>query len=202
MITLNGAHNFAHVMVDKIEASAEEQIVTILSKKIFKDCQVRIMADVHAGKGCVVGFTSTLNSYIVPNLIGVDISCGILSYNLGQIKPDFKILDDLTVRRVYENNYDKVIAYMRGDLLFVFNFHPSISYTDYGIPVTGKFSIVLDTDNPSFGGFNRIDRNTIYISIRKAERNIINAPLYLYLYLPARTALVFKKEPVRRATDI
>jgi 1,4-alpha-glucan branching enzyme len=119
-----------------------------------------------------------------------------------KLQTDFKILDDLTVRRVYENNYDKVIAYMRGDLLFVFNFHPSISYTDYGIPVTGKFSIVLDTDNPSFGGFNRIDRNTIYISIRKAERNIINAPLYLYLYLPARTALVFKKEPVRRATDI
>jgi len=83
---------------------------------------------------------------------------------------------------------------MRGELLFVFNFHPTTSFTDYGIPVSGKFRVVLDTDDPSFGGFNRIDRKTIYISIRKAERNIINAPLYLYLYLPSRTALVFKKE--------
>lgn len=113
---------------------------------------------------------------------------------------DFKILDDLAVYRIYENNYDKVIAYTRGELLFVFNFNPTASFTDYGIPVTGKFSIVLDTDDPAFGGFNRIDRKTKYISIRKAS--LINAPLYLYLYLPARTALVFKKEPIRRATDI
>ena len=96
----------------------------------------------------------------------------------------------------------KVIAYTRGELLFVFNFNPTVSFTDYGIPLTGKFKIILDSDDPAFGGFDRIDRKTVYISIRKAERNIINAPLYLYLYLPARTALVFKREPVRRATDL
>jgi 1,4-alpha-glucan branching enzyme len=119
-----------------------------------------------------------------------------------KLHTDFKILDDLTVKRIYENNADKVIVYMRGELLFVFNFHPTTSFTDYGIPVSGKFRVVLDTDDPLFGGFNRIDRKEIYISIRKAERNIINAPLYLYLYLPSRTALVFKKEAVRKATDI
>jgi 1,4-alpha-glucan branching enzyme len=91
---------------------------------------------------------------------------------------------------------------MRGELLFVFNFNPNVSFTDYGIPVTGKFRIILDTDDPAFGGFDRIDRKTTYMSMRKGQRNIINAPLYLYLYLPARTAIVFKKEPVRRATDI
>jgi 1,4-alpha-glucan branching enzyme len=118
------------------------------------------------------------------------------------LNSDFRILDDLMIHKVYDNNNDKVLAYTRGELLFVFNFNPSVSFTDYGIPVAGKFRIVLDTDDPAFGGFNRIDRKTVYMSIRKAERNIINAPLYLYLYLPARTALVFKKEPVRRATDI
>jgi 1,4-alpha-glucan branching enzyme len=119
-----------------------------------------------------------------------------------KLNTDFKILNDLAVYRIYENNSDKVLAYMRGELLFVFNFNPSVSYTDYGIPVTGKFTVALDTDDPAFGGFDRIDKNEVYISIRKAQRNIINAPLYLYLYLPARTALVFKKEPVKRATDI
>ncbi len=115
---------------------------------------------------------------------------------------DFKILDDLSVTRIFENNTDKVVAYMRGEFLFVFNFHPTRSFTDYGIPVKGKFRIILDTDDPDFGGFNRIDRNAVYLSIRKAERGIINAPVYLYLYLPSRTGLVFKKEPIRRATDI
>jgi 1,4-alpha-glucan branching enzyme len=115
---------------------------------------------------------------------------------------DFKILDDLTITRVFENNNDKVVAFMRGELLLVFNFHPTRSFTDYGIPVKGKFRIVLDTDDPDFGGFNRIDRSAVYLSIKKAERGIINAPVYLYLYLPSRTGLVFKREPIRRATDI
>ena len=119
-----------------------------------------------------------------------------------KLHTDFRILDDLIVKRIYENNADKVVAYTRGELLFVFNFHPTTSFTDYGIPVMGKYRIILDTDDPLFGGFNRIDHKTVFISIKKAERNIINAPLYLYLYLPTRTALVFKKEAVRRATDI
>jgi 1,4-alpha-glucan branching enzyme len=77
-----------------------------------------------------------------------------------------------------------------------------LSFTDYGIPVQGRFRIVLDTDDPSFGGFDRIDRQRVYLSMKKAERNFISAPLYLYLYLPSRTAIVFKKEPARKATDI
>jgi 1,4-alpha-glucan branching enzyme len=115
---------------------------------------------------------------------------------------DFKVLDDLTITRIFENNNDKVVAFMRGEFLFVFNFHPTQSFTDYGIPVKGKFRIVLDTDDPDFGGFNRIDRNAVYLSVKKAERGIINAPMYLYLYLPLRTCLVFKREAIRRATDI
>jgi len=112
------------------------------------------------------------------------------------------LLNHPVVERIYENNNDKVIAFIRGDLLFVFNFHPSLSFTDYGIPVPGRFRIVLDTDDQLFGGFNRIDRKPLYLSIKKGERNIINAPLYLYLYLPSRTGLVFKREPVKKATDL
>ncbi len=115
---------------------------------------------------------------------------------------DYRMLDNLFVTRIYENTYDKVIAYMRGDFLFVFNFHPVNSFTDYGIPVQGKFRIVLDTDNELLGGYNRIDKNAVYLSIKKAERNIVNAPIYLYLYLPSRTALVFRKEAIKKATDI
>jgi 1,4-alpha-glucan branching enzyme len=115
---------------------------------------------------------------------------------------DFKVLDIPSAFRIYENNHDKVIAFSRGDMLFVFNFHPQTSYTDYGIPVKGKYKIILDTDDPEFGGFDRIDRSAIYASYKKAERHSINVPFYLYLYLPSRTALVFKKEPIRKATDI
>ena len=119
-----------------------------------------------------------------------------------KLNNDFQILQELSINRVYENNADKVVAYIRGELLFVFNFNPTVSFTDYGIPVKGKYRIVLDTDDPAFGGFDRIDRKPAYFSIRKGDRNIISQPLYLYLYLPSRTGIVFKKEPVRRATDL
>ncbi len=112
------------------------------------------------------------------------------------------LLNSGVVSRIYENTTDKIIAFMRGDLLFLFNFHPVNSYTDYGIPVKGKFRIVLDSDAPEFGGFDRIDRSTVFRSFAKEERNILNAPYYLYLYLPSRTALVLKKEAVRKATEI
>lgn len=115
---------------------------------------------------------------------------------------EFRVLDDLYVNRIYENNYDKVIAYSRGEFLFVFNFNPTVSFTDYGIPVQGKFRAVIDTDDPVFGGFNRFDRNADYRSIRKSDRPTVNLPLYLYLYLPSRTALVLRKIPIKKATEI
>jgi len=119
-----------------------------------------------------------------------------------RLHKEFRILDDFSVRRIYDNNYDKVIAFTRGEFVLVFNFHPTNSFTDYGIPIKGKFSIALDTDDPAFGGFDRINRNAFYTSTRKGQRPTIDQPFYLYLYLPSRSALVLKRETVKRATDI
>jgi 1,4-alpha-glucan branching enzyme len=127
---------------------------------------------------------------------------GAFDRKMVSLQLDFRLLDNLYIERIYENNHDKVIAFVRRDLLFIFNFNASRSFTDYGIPLKGKFRIIIDSDDPEFGGFNRIDRNTIYTSVRKADRQTFNVPFYLYLYLPARTALVFKRESVRKATDI
>jgi 1,4-alpha-glucan branching enzyme len=118
------------------------------------------------------------------------------------LNSDGKLLGNRYINRITENTFDKIIAFARGDYLFVFNFHPTNSFTDYGIPITGKFKIVLDSDDPLFGGFNRIDKSVTYRSVRKAERYTINVPFHLYLYLPSRTALVFKKERVSSVTDI
>jgi 1,4-alpha-glucan branching enzyme len=115
---------------------------------------------------------------------------------------EYRFLDEPGVFRIYENDYDKVIAFIRGDLLVVFNFHPVKSFTDYGIPVKGKFRIVLDSDDPAFGGFDRVNRSAFYTSARKTERPNLDQPFYLYLYLPSRSAMVLKREQVKKATDI
>jgi 1,4-alpha-glucan branching enzyme len=114
----------------------------------------------------------------------------------------FRILDDPWVYRIMENNADKVIAFSRGEFLLVFNFNPTKSYTDYGIPVKGRFRLFLDSDDSRFGGFDRIDKNQVYMSAKKGINPHLDAPFYLYLYLPSRTAQVFKREEIKRATDI
>jgi 1,4-alpha-glucan branching enzyme len=119
-----------------------------------------------------------------------------------RINHDNKLLEHRYVNRIIENNFDKVIVFTRGEYLFVFNFHPTNSFTDYGVSLTGKYRIVLDSDDPKFGGFNRIDRSVVYRSIRKADKSTLNVPFTLYLYLPARTAIVFKKESIKKVTDI
>ncbi len=114
----------------------------------------------------------------------------------------FQFAGNPFIERIHENNTAKVIAFTRGNLLFVFNFNPVTSFTGYGIPVKGKYRIILDTDDKSFGGYDRLDRSAVYTSVRKSERPSINVPYQLFLYLPARTALVLKGETIRKATDI
>lgn len=66
------------IFTDNIEESAKSQINLLLEQEAFKDCKVRIMPDVHAGSGCVIGFTADLGDKVIPNVVGVDIGCGML----------------------------------------------------------------------------------------------------------------------------
>lgn len=66
------------IYTDNIEDSACEQIKELLSIDVFSKCKIRIMPDVHAGAGCVIGFTGDLGDKVIPNIVGVDIGCGIL----------------------------------------------------------------------------------------------------------------------------
>jgi uncharacterized membrane protein (Fun14 family) len=81
------------IYADIIEDAAKEQIDLLLSQEAFKDAKVRIMPDVHAGKGCVIGFTADLGDKVIPNIVGVDIGCGMYVQDLGQIDIDFQRLD-------------------------------------------------------------------------------------------------------------
>lgn len=81
------------IYADIIEDAAKEQIDLLLSQEAFKDAKVRIMPDVHAGKGCVIGFTADLGDKVIPNIVGVDIGCGMYVQDLGQIDIDFQKLD-------------------------------------------------------------------------------------------------------------
>ena len=82
------------IFTDNIDEKAVAQIDLLLEQEAFKNSKVRIMPDVHAGKGCVIGFTGDLGEKVIPNIVGVDIGCGMFCANLGNIEIDFKKLDD------------------------------------------------------------------------------------------------------------
>ena len=108
---------------------------------------------------------------------------------IGSVK-DYQKKD---VVEYWHNDGDQVLAYGRGDLVFVFNFNPTCSFSDYGFLVPrGSYKTVLDSDSIEFGGYGRIDD--------KLEHFTLMDPLYkkvrkewLKLYLPARSAIVLKK---------
>lgn len=90
---IEGKNNSAIIFTDKIEDSAKDQIKLLCDQEFIKDSKIRIMPDVHTGSGCVIGFTMDINSKIVPNLLGVDIACGMLCINLGKIDIDLPYLN-------------------------------------------------------------------------------------------------------------
>lgn len=83
------------IFTENIEHEALNQIYTLVKQPAFSDCKIRIMPDVHAGAGCVIGFTADLGEKVIPNIVGVDIGCGMLTTNLGNIDIDFERLDNV-----------------------------------------------------------------------------------------------------------
>ena len=73
------------IFTDNIEENALAQIKELLSIDVFADKKIRIMPDVHAGAGCVIGFTGNLGDKVIPNIVGVDIGCGMRILNLGKL---------------------------------------------------------------------------------------------------------------------
>ena len=95
MIELKGKYNTAKIFTDNVEDSAKEQIIQLLNQDFIKNGKVRVMADVHAGAGCVIGFTADLGDKVIPNLVGVDIGCSMLTIELKQMNIDLEKLDDI-----------------------------------------------------------------------------------------------------------
>ena len=89
---------------------------------------------------------------------------------------------------IIQSTHDQVLIFKRDQLLFVFNFSPTRSYTDYSFEIDkGKYKIILNTDNPKFDGFGSIDENYNYETILENKLNVLK------LYIPARCGFVLEK---------
>jgi len=97
MFTIKAKYNSANVMLPDeghIDDTTKTQIYGFLNHPAFGNSYIAIMPDCHAGAGSCIGFTMKMNDYIIPNIVGVDIGCGVLSANVGKTKIDLQKFDD------------------------------------------------------------------------------------------------------------
>lgn len=104
---------------------------------------------------------------------------------------DEKGFEKSEIIQLWDKQDDQVLAFQRKDLIFVFNFSPTNSYSDYGLLVKkGAYKAVLNTDSKQFGGFGSADDSIVHFS----QKSDTKAMDWLYLYLPARSAVVLRKQ--------
>lgn len=100
MVTIQGLYNTAVCYTPELEEAARAQIQAVCDRPEFSGCKIRIMPDVHAGKGCTIGTTMTIRDKIVPGMVGVDIGCGMETVELLEREIDFEKLDQLIRREI------------------------------------------------------------------------------------------------------
>lgn len=155
------------IFTKNIEEKAIKQIDELLEQKSFENCKVRIMPDVHAGKGCVIGFTADLGDKVIPNIVGVDIGCGMLAVELGNIELDLEKLDNVI------NEYVPAGRNIREQKLMEFKKINEL-YCLRELKNTKKFNRGIGT----LGGGNHFieidvdDENNKYLVIHTGSRNM------------------------------
>ena len=136
----------------------------------------------------------TSHAKVMAGVINMHVVSGIfLTIMSSVILKSEKKIEKTPVQEIWHNDGDQILAYTRGDLLFVFNFNPSQSFTDYGFIVKqGAYDVVLNTDNKAFGGNGLADDSvrhfTNYDPIYEQDNKG-----WLKLYIPARSAVVLRK---------
>ena len=100
---------------------------------------------------------------------------------------------ELPLEQYWDQSEDQVLAYGREDLLFVYNFHPTISHSDYKILVPlGEYEVIMDSDSAEYGGYDRNDHDIHHFTLTE-DHSAIEGKGWIQLYLPARTCMVLRR---------
>lgn len=105
MFELNGKFNNCKIFTDMADNETISQLMTLLNQQCAEGSKIRIMPDTHAGKGCVIGTTMTIKDKVIPNLVGVDIGCGMYAIKLKESDIDCERLDNV-IRNYVPSGFD------------------------------------------------------------------------------------------------
>lgn len=150
MIELKGKYNSCKVFTDNIDNETISQLVNLLNQEFTQNSKIRIMSDCHSGKGCVIGTTMTIEDKVVPNLVGVDIGCGMNTIKLEEKSIDLQNLDSV-IRKYVPSGFDihdTAIAKSNIDKLYA-QVDVDRAYKSLGTLGGGNHFIEIDKDEES-----------------------------------------------------
>ena len=168
MIELQGKYNTAKVFTDNVEQEAISQIINLLNQEFVSGSQIRIMPDTHAGAGCTIGTTMTISDKVVPNLVGVDIGCGMEAVILRDEHVELQKLDK-AIHRLIPSGFDTRSSP-----------HPYMSEVDLS-KLRCVRSVTLDRAELSLGTLgggnhfielDRDDEGRLYFVVHTGSRNL------------------------------
>jgi len=167
MLEIKGKYNTAKVMIDNIDETTYNQIQTFVNHPEFKG-NIVIMPDTHAGKGSVIGFTMPLGDKICPNIVGVDIGCGMLSVKIVDVKQSLEDIN-IGIRKIIPlgfniNNNDKNYSEIQGLKELCLKIGAEYEKVKCGISSLGGGNHFIE--------LGKDEQNNIWLTVHTGSRNL------------------------------
>ncbi|MDE5582363.1 MAG: RtcB family protein [Ruminococcus sp.] len=168
MMILNGRYGSAKVWADIIDETSVSQIIELCNQPVSEGAEIRIMPDVHAGAGCTIGTTMTIKDKAVPNLVGVDIGCGMETVKLKEKHIEVQQLDKLIYRAIpsgfsVRNKPHRYISRINLAELYCIE-HINLDRAELSLGTLGGGNHFIEADKGSDG--------SIYIVIHSGSRHL------------------------------
>ena len=165
---LNGKYNSAEVFTDNIDNTTISQIIELCNQKFTEDSSIKIMPDCHAGAGCTIGTTMTITDKVVPNLVGVDIGCGMATIKVEDLS--FEKLDEVINTHiphgfsVHDKSQESILKKEFG--IDLNNLKCNINYQRafYSLGTLGGGNHFIEVDKSEDG--------TLYLTVHTGSRNL------------------------------
>ena len=155
------------IFTNNIEEKAQVQINTLVQQPAFANCKVRIMPDVHAGAGCVIGFTADLGDKVIPNIVGVDLGCGMSTVQIAEKDIDFEKLDK-AIRQYIPNGRNvhegKKVSFDKLTELYCYRELRDMKRVQRSIGTLGGGNHFIEVDKDDEGNY--------YLVIHSGSRNL------------------------------
>ena len=172
MIEITGKYNTAKVFTKILDDFSRTQIENLCNQAFVKGSKIRLMPDVHAGAGCTIGTTITINDKIVPNLVGVDIGCGMETVVIKADSQEAKKFDPVRLDKIIHNHIPSGVNIRDAEHEFTKMIpFENIRYSSINLTRARRSIGTLGGGN-HFIEVNRDDENNLYIVIHSGSRHL------------------------------